>query len=146
MRQCMSIGEICERSGFEPLDDKYCLDGNDQVPWYSNITRVLASEEYYKWVSSLFILSYYKTEWLLWAPTPHAWDDDRFSQFYVKIAFKLVMFVGILLSPVILFCSRNQTSIYMFGQSMPNTIIHILQIAIFFFLISKFFCKFPTVM
>ncbi|XP_028044072.1 sodium- and chloride-dependent glycine transporter 1-like [Bombyx mandarina] len=47
MRQCMSIGEICERSGFGPLDDKYCLDGIDQVPWYSNITRVLASEEYY---------------------------------------------------------------------------------------------------
>ncbi|CAK1599056.1 unnamed protein product [Parnassius mnemosyne] len=47
MRQCKSIGEICLSSGFEPYDGKYCLNGTETIPWYTNIRRVIAAEEYY---------------------------------------------------------------------------------------------------
>nr|XP_026484287.1 sodium- and chloride-dependent glycine transporter 1-like [Vanessa tameamea] len=47
LRKCMSIDEICRMTGFEPYDGKYCWNGNETVPWYTNVTRRLASEEYY---------------------------------------------------------------------------------------------------
>ncbi|CAG9134117.1 unnamed protein product [Plutella xylostella] len=47
LKTCMSVGDICVMSGREPLNGTHCdLDG-EPVNWYSNITRVLASEEYY---------------------------------------------------------------------------------------------------
>ncbi|XP_073943260.1 sodium- and chloride-dependent glycine transporter 1-like [Choristoneura fumiferana] len=46
-RDCVAIGDVCIRSGFQPYDGRHCLDGDDLVPWYSNITRILAAEEYY---------------------------------------------------------------------------------------------------
>ncbi|XP_061710897.1 sodium- and chloride-dependent glycine transporter 1-like [Cydia pomonella] len=46
-RDCISIGDICERTGYQPYDGFSCLNGTEAIPWYSNITRVLASEEYY---------------------------------------------------------------------------------------------------
>ncbi|XP_026737204.1 creatine transporter-like [Trichoplusia ni] len=48
MRQCMSIGQICMDTGFLPYDGNYCMNVTETVPWYSNATRILASEEYYK--------------------------------------------------------------------------------------------------
>lgn len=50
MRTCMSIADICRRTGYQPYDNKYCLDGTEIIPWYTNANRVLASEEYYKYV------------------------------------------------------------------------------------------------
>ncbi|XP_045446709.1 sodium- and chloride-dependent glycine transporter 1-like [Melitaea cinxia] len=47
MRHCMSIGNICEITGYQPYDGNYCWDGNETVPWYTNVTRILASEEYF---------------------------------------------------------------------------------------------------
>ncbi|KAG7308272.1 hypothetical protein JYU34_006957 [Plutella xylostella] len=47
LRKCMTIAEICTLQGLAPADGKHCLNGTNRVPWYSNITRVLASEEYY---------------------------------------------------------------------------------------------------
>ncbi|PZC76099.1 hypothetical protein B5X24_HaOG205123 [Helicoverpa armigera] len=47
MRECMSIGQICIDTGFQPYDGLYCLNGTETVPWYSNVTRTLAAEEYY---------------------------------------------------------------------------------------------------
>lgn len=44
----MSIGDICVLSGFQPNDGLTCLNGTEAIPWYSNVTRVLAAEEYYK--------------------------------------------------------------------------------------------------
>lgn len=48
MKHCMSIGNICEMTGYQPYDGKYCWDGTETVPWYTNATRTLASEEYFK--------------------------------------------------------------------------------------------------
>ncbi|XP_013184652.2 sodium- and chloride-dependent glycine transporter 1 isoform X1 [Amyelois transitella] len=47
MRQCVSIGEICTITGFQPGNETHCLDGGQPILWYTNVTRVLASEEYY---------------------------------------------------------------------------------------------------
>ncbi|XP_022130715.2 sodium- and chloride-dependent glycine transporter 2 [Pieris rapae] len=47
MRKCMSIEDICIMTGYKPYNDKYCMDGSETVPWYTNATRILASEEYY---------------------------------------------------------------------------------------------------
>ncbi|XP_052753527.1 sodium- and chloride-dependent glycine transporter 1-like [Galleria mellonella] len=48
LRTCMSIADICKSTGFQPYDDKFCLNStNDRIPWYTNATRILASEEYY---------------------------------------------------------------------------------------------------
>ncbi|XP_045494070.1 sodium- and chloride-dependent glycine transporter 1-like [Colias croceus] len=47
LRDCMSIGDICTLSGFKPYDGKQCLDGNETIPWYTNVTRIIAAEEYY---------------------------------------------------------------------------------------------------
>lgn len=48
LRQCMTIGEICTTTGFEPFDGQFCWDGTQTIPWYTNVTRTLAAEEYYK--------------------------------------------------------------------------------------------------
>lgn len=48
LKKCQSIGDICTMTGFKPYDGKYCLDGSEQIPWYTNVTRTLAAEEYYK--------------------------------------------------------------------------------------------------
>ncbi|XP_034830023.1 sodium-dependent proline transporter-like [Maniola hyperantus] len=47
MRRCMSIGEICQMTGLEPYDGKNCWNGTEIIPWFNNVNRVLASEEYY---------------------------------------------------------------------------------------------------
>ncbi|CAH0605739.1 unnamed protein product [Chrysodeixis includens] len=47
LRQCMSIGQICTDTGFLPYDGNFCMNVTETVPWYSNATRILASEEYY---------------------------------------------------------------------------------------------------
>ncbi|KAG6453582.1 sodium- and chloride-dependent glycine transporter 1 [Manduca sexta] len=47
LRQCMSIGDICELTGFQRFDGKSCWNGTETIPWYTNVTRVLASQEYY---------------------------------------------------------------------------------------------------
>ncbi|CAK1546241.1 unnamed protein product [Leptosia nina] len=47
MRKCMSIADVCTMTGLQPYDGKYCFDGETTVPWYSNATRILASEQYY---------------------------------------------------------------------------------------------------
>ncbi|KAM3967329.1 LOW QUALITY PROTEIN: sodium- and chloride-dependent glycine transporter 1 [Aphomia sociella] len=44
---CISIGEICKLTGFQPHNDTHCLNGTVQIPWYTNVTRILAAEEYY---------------------------------------------------------------------------------------------------
>ncbi|KAJ2952014.1 hypothetical protein O0L34_g4274 [Tuta absoluta] len=48
-RNCTTIGEICTITGFQPYNGTHCwVEGNSTViPWYKNVTRVLASEEYY---------------------------------------------------------------------------------------------------
>ncbi|XP_068631391.1 sodium- and chloride-dependent glycine transporter 1-like [Battus philenor] len=47
MRRCMSIGEICLNTGFEPYDGRHCLNGTEIVPWYTNVRRIIAAEQYY---------------------------------------------------------------------------------------------------
>ncbi|XP_050667309.1 sodium- and chloride-dependent glycine transporter 1-like [Leptidea sinapis] len=47
MKNCMTVGDVCKSIGLEPFDGTYCSDGDSLVPWRTNITRVLASEEYY---------------------------------------------------------------------------------------------------
>ncbi|KAJ8727719.1 hypothetical protein PYW07_001838 [Mythimna separata] len=47
LRRCMEIGQICTGIGFEPYDGSFCLDGDVKIPWYRNVTRVIAAEEYY---------------------------------------------------------------------------------------------------
>ncbi|XP_041970740.1 sodium- and chloride-dependent glycine transporter 1-like [Aricia agestis] len=47
LRQCMPIGDICQMNGFTPYDALYCQDGDNLIPWYTNVTRTLAAEEYY---------------------------------------------------------------------------------------------------
>ncbi|XP_075971849.1 sodium- and chloride-dependent glycine transporter 1-like [Anticarsia gemmatalis] len=47
LRRCVAIGDICIDTGFEPYNGLYCLNGTETVPWYTNVTRTLASEEYY---------------------------------------------------------------------------------------------------
>ncbi|XP_045534883.1 sodium- and chloride-dependent glycine transporter 1 [Papilio machaon] len=47
LRRCISIGEICMSTGFEPYDGRYCLNGTETIPWYSNVKRTIAAEEYY---------------------------------------------------------------------------------------------------
>ncbi|KAL0832993.1 hypothetical protein ABMA28_001116 [Loxostege sticticalis] len=46
-RNCTAIGEICLGNGFQPLNATHCLDGTDVIPWYTNVTRTLASEQYF---------------------------------------------------------------------------------------------------
>ncbi|CAG9794967.1 unnamed protein product [Diatraea saccharalis] len=47
LQDCISIGEICTMSGFQPLNETHCVNGTVPVEWYTGITRVLASQEYY---------------------------------------------------------------------------------------------------
>ncbi|KAF9409986.1 hypothetical protein HW555_010805 [Spodoptera exigua] len=47
LRKCISIGDICELTGFQPYDGTQCLNGTEPIPWYTNANRILASEEYY---------------------------------------------------------------------------------------------------
>ncbi|XP_032513127.2 sodium- and chloride-dependent glycine transporter 1-like [Danaus plexippus] len=47
LQKCISIGEICQLTGFEPYDGSSCWTGNETIPWYRNVNRTLASEEYY---------------------------------------------------------------------------------------------------
>ncbi|XP_072939826.1 sodium- and chloride-dependent glycine transporter 1-like isoform X1 [Epargyreus clarus] len=47
LRQCMSIGDICEMTGFDRYDGLHCLRDGEKIPWYKNVTRTLAAEEYY---------------------------------------------------------------------------------------------------
>ncbi|XP_053603370.1 sodium- and chloride-dependent glycine transporter 1-like [Plodia interpunctella] len=47
MRDCFSIGEICTITGFQPYNESSCLNGTEIIPWYTNVTRIMASEEYY---------------------------------------------------------------------------------------------------
>ncbi|CAH0407507.1 unnamed protein product [Chilo suppressalis] len=48
LKSCISIGTICEMTGFQSLNETHCADGPDRVvTWYTNVTRILASEEYY---------------------------------------------------------------------------------------------------
>ncbi|KPJ03392.1 Sodium- and chloride-dependent glycine transporter 2 [Papilio xuthus] len=32
---------------YEPYDGRYCLNGTETIPWYSNVRRTIAAEEYY---------------------------------------------------------------------------------------------------
>lgn len=47
LRKCMEIGEICIRTKFAPHNGTHCLDGTEPVNWYTNVTRILAAEEYF---------------------------------------------------------------------------------------------------
>ncbi|CAH0725352.1 unnamed protein product, partial [Brenthis ino] len=47
LRRCMSIGDICQSVGLEPYDGKSCLNGTETVSWYSNVNRILATQEYF---------------------------------------------------------------------------------------------------
>lgn len=45
---CTRIGDICVENNLLPLNGTHCLNGTVGQPWHIGITRVLASEEYYK--------------------------------------------------------------------------------------------------
>lgn len=47
LQDCISIGQICIDTGFQPNDGSTCLNGTEPVPWYINVNRTLAAEEYY---------------------------------------------------------------------------------------------------
>lgn len=47
-QNCTKIGEICIRTGFEPHNGTHCMDNGIPVNWYTNVTRILASEEFFK--------------------------------------------------------------------------------------------------
>lgn len=52
MKKCMSIADICTLSGMTPNNNVTCKSPDGKtVPWYKNVTRVLASEEYFKYDS-----------------------------------------------------------------------------------------------
>ncbi|CAB3239469.1 unnamed protein product [Arctia plantaginis] len=46
-QHCVSIGTICIETGFQPYDGKNCLNGSEVIPWFKNVTRILAAEEYF---------------------------------------------------------------------------------------------------
>ncbi|XP_049870093.1 sodium- and chloride-dependent glycine transporter 1-like isoform X1 [Pectinophora gossypiella] len=46
-RTCVSIGEICTITNFQPLNGTHCLNNTEPIVWYTGVTRTLASEEYY---------------------------------------------------------------------------------------------------
>ncbi|KAL4706921.1 hypothetical protein ACJJTC_012380 [Scirpophaga incertulas] len=45
--KCISIGQICTDMGYQPYNESHCNDGTTEFPWYTNVTRILASQEYY---------------------------------------------------------------------------------------------------
>ncbi|XP_063824362.1 sodium- and chloride-dependent glycine transporter 1-like [Ostrinia nubilalis] len=44
---CTAIGQICLQTGSQPFNATHCLEGNVEIPWYTNVTRILASEQYF---------------------------------------------------------------------------------------------------
>ncbi|GBP75098.1 Sodium- and chloride-dependent glycine transporter 1 [Eumeta japonica] len=46
-RSCWTVADICIDTGFLPHTSDTCLNGSEPVNWYVNVTRILASEEYY---------------------------------------------------------------------------------------------------
>ncbi|KOB66318.1 Transporter, partial [Operophtera brumata] len=89
LKNCTSIADICTSTGFQPLNAQYCLDGDVQIPWYTNVTRTLAAEEYY----NEGILFYLSPDWetLL---SPSVWGDAA-SQMWSILFFLMLFILGL---------------------------------------------------
>lgn len=47
-RNCVSIKSICLEKELDAFNATHCINGTTPELWYKGISRILASEEYYK--------------------------------------------------------------------------------------------------